>query len=174
MVGRLADGKGFDVLLAAAESLRDGDASVCLVGEGPLYDDLRAEIETRGLEDTVFLLGYRADVPRVLAASDVLVLPSYREGTPRVITEAMASGLPVVATNIAGIPEQVSDGESGYLIPTGDPDALAARLAELLADPALRERMGRCGVRRAERFSVEAMVEAADELYADLLGASRR
>jgi glycosyltransferase involved in cell wall biosynthesis len=169
MVSRLVDGKGFEVFLDAAAEVCDGNASVCIVGEGPLRDSLEAEIDECGLGDSVFLVGYREDVPNVLAASDVLVLPSFREGTPRVITEAMASGLPVVATDIAGIPEQVADGESGYLIPTGDSTALAARLEEILADPDLRERMGEHGAKRAEQFSVETMLAELDGLYEGLI-----
>ena len=169
MVGRLADGKGHRVLLDAVESLGDVKGSVCLVGDGPLYDDLDAAIAERGLSNRVFLTGFRDDVPRILAASDVLVLPSFREGTPRVITEAMASGLPVVATDIAGIPEQVEDCENGYLIPTGDSAALANRLKRLLADAALRERMGTHGLERVERFSIPTMVDTLDGLYQELL-----
>jgi len=174
MIGRLADGKGFDVLLDAAESIRGDDVSVCLIGDGPLSDSLSDEICERGLTDDVFLTGFRDDIPRVLAASDILVLPSFREGTPRVITEAMASGLPVVATDIAGIPEQVVDGKSGYLIPTGDPDALADRLDELLSNPELRESMGDRGFKRAEQFGVESMLKELDELYQGLLENSGR
>lgn len=169
MVGRLADGKGHSLLLDAVESIGDMAASVCIVGDGPLYDSLESEIADRGLADSVFLIGFRNDVPRVLAASDVLVLPSFREGTPRVITEAMASGLPVVATDIAGIPEQVVDGESGYLIPTGDAAALADKLAELLANSELRKQMGKRGLERVERFSVDAMLRDLDGLYRELL-----
>ncbi|WP_271970380.1 glycosyltransferase family 4 protein [Halorubrum ezzemoulense] len=169
MIGRLADGKGHGVLLDAVESLGDVEGSVCIVGDGPLYDDLDAAIAERGLSDRVFLTGFRDDVPRVLAASDVLVLPSFREGTPRVITEAMASGLPVVATDIAGIPEQVEDGKNGYLVPTGNSKPLAERLRTLLADAELRERMGARGLERADRFSVTRMVEELDDLYRELL-----
>jgi len=169
MIGRLVDGKGFDVMLEAAERFRDADVSVCLVGDGPLYDSLQADVVERGLDETVFLTGYRDDIPQVLAASDILALPSFREGTPRVISEAMASGLPVVATEIAGIPEQVADGESGYLIPPGDPEALADRLSTLLGDASLRDRMGRRGAERAEQFSVETMLADIDDLYTDLL-----
>lgn len=169
MVGRLADGKGHGVLLDAVESLDGFNGSVCIIGDGPLYDSLEAEVEGRGLSKQVFLTGFREDVPSVLAASDILVLPSFREGTPRVITEAMASGLPVVATGIAGIPEQVKDAENGYLIPTGDSGALADRLRGLLADAELRERMGTHGVERAERFSLATMVEELDRLYQNLL-----
>ncbi|WP_049979581.1 glycosyltransferase family 4 protein [Halolamina rubra] len=169
MVGRLADGKGHGVLLDAVPSMDDFEGSVCIVGDGPLYESLEAEIEERGMSEQVFLTGYREDVPQILAASDVLVLPSFREGTPRVITEAMASGLPVVATDIAGIPEQVEDGQNGNLVSTGDSAALAARMGDLVGDSELRERMGEAGLERAERFSVEAMVEALDGVYQQLL-----
>ncbi|MDB2265758.1 glycosyltransferase family 4 protein [Halorubrum ezzemoulense] len=170
MVGRLADGKGHEVLLDAVELLGEFEGSVCLVGDGPLYDSLIAEVEDRGLSDQVSLTGFRDDIPRVLAASDVLVLPSFREGTPRVIAEAMASGLPVIATDIAGIPEQVAAGESGYLIPTGDPRALADRLETLLADAELRKQMGARGRERAARFSVTMMVEQIDDVYQTVVG----
>lgn len=173
MVGRLADGKGHKILLNAVSSIRDTNMSVCIVGDGPLYDDLEREIDKSGLTDTVFLTGFRGDIPSILAASDVLALPSFREGTPRVITEAMASGLPVVATDIAGIPEQVSDGESGYLIPTGDANALAGRLAELLSSPELREQMGQRGLERAEQFSKDRMIRCLDNLYRELLEESK-
>lgn len=169
MVGRLADGKGHEVLLEAVVSMDNFEGSVCIAGDGPLYDSLTEEIEERGLSGEVFLIGYRDDIPRILAASDALVLPSFREGTPRVITEAMASGLPVVATDIAGIPEQIEHGENGFLIPTGDAEALADRLNQLLTDSQLREQMGERGLERAERFSVEAMIETLDRMYGELL-----
>jgi glycosyltransferase involved in cell wall biosynthesis len=169
MIGRLADGKGHEVLLDAIESLAEWNCSVCIVGDGPKYDTLEYQIEERGLSEQVFLMGFRDDVPRILAASDILVLPSFREGTPRVITEAMATGLPVVATDIAGIPEQVVNGKTGYLIPTGDSRALAEQLEKLLADSELRDRMGRRGLERTERFSVESMVRELNEVYQRLL-----
>jgi len=169
MIGRLTNGKGFNVLLKAVENLSTDEMSVYLVGDGPLYDSLQEEIDNRELSDCVFLTGYRDDVPRILAASDILVLPSFREGTPRVISEAMASGLPVVATDIAGIPEQVENDNSGYLISTGDAETLATHLEELLSDPQERERMGEVGRKKAQQFSVEQMVDSTDALYQDLL-----
>lgn len=165
MVGRLADGKGHEVLLDAVDLIGDFQGSVSIVGDGPLYDDVEQEIRLRELTEDVFLTGFRDDISQVLATSDVLVLPSFREGTPRVITEAMASGLPVVATDIAGIPEQVADGGSGYLIPTGDPEALAERLEALLVNAELRERIGARGLERVERFSVATMIEELDGVY---------
>jgi len=169
MVGRLAEGKGHGVLLDAVAGMDDFEGSVCIIGDGPLYDSLSTEVEERGLSETVSLTGFRDDVPSVLAASDVLVLPSFREGTPRVITEAMASGLPVIATDIAGIPEQVVDDENGYLVPTGDAAAVHRRLEELLEDSELQEQMGERGLERAEKFSIDAMVEKLDGVYRKLL-----
>jgi glycosyltransferase involved in cell wall biosynthesis len=169
MVGRFADGKGHGVLLDAVESMEADVGSVCIVGDGPLYSDFEQAIANRGLSERVFLTGYRDDIPAVLAASDVLVLPSFREGTPRVITEAMASSLPVIATDIAGIPEQVVDGTTGYLIPTGNSEILANRLEELLSNRTLRERMGERGKERAERFSETVMLENLDDLYSKLV-----
>lgn len=169
MVGRLVEGKGFDVLLDAVQRLEDRSFSVVVVGDGPLADSIEVDVGERNLTDIVHLLGYRDDVPSILAASDALVLPSYREGTPRVISEAMAAGLPVVATNIAGIPEQVEDGVSGYLVPTGDPATLADRLDDLLTDDARRRQFGSVARERAGRFSVDAMVTDLDAVYRDVL-----
>lgn len=171
IVARLVDGKGFDVLLDAVERLDHIQFSVSIVGDGPLSDQLDAEISKRGLDGTVFRLGYRDDVPAVMASSDCLVLPSFREGTPRVITEAMATGLPVVATDIAGIPEQIADEENGFLIPTGDPEALASGLESLLTDAELCRQMGQRSVDRVERFSTERMIEALDSVYRSVLAA---
>lgn len=166
-VGRVTDGKGLFDLLDALERLADdSDVQLKIVGDGDLTTDLRAEIDSRGLPAD--LLGYREDVPDLMVAADVLVLPSYREGTPRVITEAIASGLPVVATDIAGIPEQVSDGETGYLVEPGDIDSLTDCLATLVRDPRKRERFGTAGQERAEKFDVDRAKTAYQELYRTL------
>jgi glycosyltransferase involved in cell wall biosynthesis len=167
MVSRLADGKGFEDLFDAIEAI-DGDVSVYLVGDGPLFEELNAMIDERDLP--VEMLGYRSDIAAIMAACDIFVLPSYREGTPRVITEAMASGLPVVSTAIAGIPEQVADGENGFLIQPGDDVALTDRLERLIESESLREAFGTVGYERVERFSVERMVSDLDAVYQGLLG----
>lgn len=165
MVSRLAEGKGFDVLLDAAQELRSLDLSILIVGDGPKRADIEKKIEQLDLAETVFLLGYRDDVPRVMAASDLLVLPSYREGTPYVIMEAMAAGLPVVATNIAGIPEMIDEGETGFLIPPGNPDALTACIRRIVDDPKLSSSFGEAGARQSDAFSVERMVDEYRSLY---------
>lgn len=168
-VGRLVEGKGLRVLLDAVERLEHRPFSVAIVGDGPLADEIDAEIDERGLSDDVFLLGYRDDVPSVLAASDLLVLPSFREGTPRVVSEAMAAGLPVVATDVAGVPEQVDDGETGFLVSPGDVETLVDRVDRLLADPDLRASFGEAARSRAERFSREAMLADLDDCYRAVL-----
>lgn len=162
-VGRLASGKGLYDLLNAVEQLEG--IQVDIVGDGELREDIAEQVEQRGL-DTVSMLGYRDDIPSFMARSDMLVLPSYREGTPRVITEAMAAGLPVVATNIAGIPEQVSDGETGFLYTPGDVDALTKSIRRLVKDAALRAEFGRKARKRVDRFEVETAKAAYQNLYA--------
>ena len=169
MVSRLARGKGFDVLLDAVERLDATDVSVLIAGDGPLRGELESKIEKRGLDDTVSLLGYRNDVPSVMNASDALVLPSFREGTPFVIIEAMASGLPVVATDVAGIPEQVEDGTSGILIGPGDAEALADGIDRLAASQELRDQFGTAGRERAEQFSIDRMNAEYEAIYRELL-----
>lgn len=141
-----------------------------VVGDGSEREGFGADARRRGLDGVVHTLGYRDDVDRILAASDVFVLPSFREGTPQVITEAMASGLPVVATDIAGIPEQVVDGENGYLVPTGDSETLADRLRRLLEDADRRAQFSAESRERVERFSTDTMVAHLDAVYRDVLG----
>lgn len=165
-VGRLAEGKGLFDLLDAVEPL--ADVSLDIVGDGPLAEDLALAVAERGLDDRVTLHGYREDVPQVMAEADFLVLPSYREGTPRVITEARAVELPVVATDIAGIPEMVTDGESGYLVPPGDVATLRDRIRTLADDPVLRDRMGETARSGLDQFSREAAADAYRTLYREL------
>lgn len=170
MVGRLVEGKGLGVLLDAVDELDRTDVTVSVVGDGPEREHFEAEIRNQGLDDIVHTLGYRDDIDRILAASDVFVLPSFREGTPRVITEAMAGGLPIVATDIAGIPEQVTDGENGYLVTTGDPRALADRLNRLLDDAEQRVAFGKNSRERVEQFSTNTMITDLDAVYQNILG----
>jgi len=163
-VGRLERGKGLFDLIEACK--RVDDAELIIAGTGTLYDSLAETIEETRVEAEI--LGYHDDIPSLVATADVFVLPSYREGTPRVITEAMAAGLPVVATNIAGIPEQVRDGATGYLIEPGDVNTLADRVNELLEDPEKRAAFGCAGMERANRFSIDTAQARYIELYRKL------
>lgn len=163
-VGRLVAEKGYPELFAA---MRDLDADLWVVGErlesdhaGSIRAALDAVERDPGLAARVRLLGYRQDVPALLRAADIFVLPSHREGMPRSIIEAMLSGLPVVATDIRGAREEVVDGETGRLVPVNDPAALAAALGALIQDPALRRRSGVTGLARARALYVEDTVIA--------------
>lgn len=148
-VGRLAAVKGVPVLLEALARLRadDPEVTLTLVGDGPERGWIEARIAALGLAGAVTVTGYlgQGEVAAELAGSDIFVLPSFAEGVPVVLMEAMATGLPVVTTRIAGIPELVEDGVSGLVVPPGDAAGLAGALATLLADPALRDRMGAAG-----------------------------
>lgn len=169
-VGRVEDGKGlFDLLKAFDRVADDHDARLLIAGDGSQVSAVDREIESSGLSDRVRTLGYRDDIPALLSLADVLVLPSYREGTPRVITEAMLSETPVVATDIAGIPEQVTHDQTGYLVEPGDVKALSRRLDELLASAETRAEFGDRATVEAEAFSLEKSRQKMLGLYAELI-----
>ena len=148
-VSRLVRHKGYPELL---EAMGDVAAELWVVGERLASDhgeDMEPYFAGAGLGARLRRLGYRADVPAILAASDIFVLPSHFEGLPMSVIEAMLCGLPVVATNIRGPREQVEDGMSGLLVPPADAASLRGALRRLVADPALRARMGQAGRDRA-------------------------
>lgn len=163
MTGRLVAEKGYPELFAAAArvpSLHLWCVGSRLVSDhaDPIGADIEAAEAAMG--PRLKLLGYRADVARLLAAADLFVLPSHREGMPRSIIEAMATGLPVVATDIRGSREEVVDGATGLLVPVHDVPALAAALARLVDDAPLRLRMGEAGLARARNLYDERKVIA--------------
>ena len=165
-VGRLRPPKDFTTLVRAVAALPAGSARLRIAGDGPGRADLEAEIARLGLGQAVALLGTRPDVDELLAASDVFVLSSASEGLPMSVLEAMAAGLPVVASAVGGVPELVRDGETGLLVPPGDAAALGAALARLVADPALAGRLGAAGRRLVERdFSVARCRQAHLDAY---------
>ncbi|MCB1367287.1 MAG: glycosyltransferase [Rhodobacteraceae bacterium] len=178
-VGRLAAVKGLPVLFGALARLRCDfpDLAVTLIGDGPERPALEGEAAALGLSGMIEFAGYKgqSEVAAALAASDLLVLPSFAEGLPVVLMEALAAGLPVVATRIAGVAELVEDGISGFLVAPGDEAALADKLAILLADPARRRAMGKAG-RAKVRAEFDIAQESAwlgDILRASITGAPR-
>ena len=169
-VGRLAEGKGlFDLLEAIANLDQKFNIRLWIVGDGALRAELEQTVERTEIDEIVDFEGYRDDVPALLVAADALVLPSYREGTPRVVTEALAAGLPVVATRIAGIPEQVSKGETGLLVEPGDVLELTEKLRTLITSPAMRREMSDTAPETVEKFSLSSANEQFRRLYAELL-----
>lgn len=137
-----------------------------LAGEGAQRGDLEAEVRSLALEDRVFFLGWRDDAHTVMAALDVLLAPSLWEGFGLVFLEAMALGVPVISTQVSAIPEVVVDGETGWLVPPRDADAVAAALSDAFDHSETRRTRGIQGRRRLEtQFSVEAMVERTLVVY---------
>lgn len=174
-VGRLDPVKDHAGLIEAfAEVSEDPRAVLLIIGEGPFRPELERLIESRGLAGRVRLLGERHDVPQVLAALDVFVLSSLGEGIANAILEAMATGLPVIATRVGGNPELVVEGSTGLLIPSRSPRALAAALRRYLEEPLLAAAHGRSGRARAvSEFALERMVSAYGDLYARVLTGRR-
>ena len=169
-VGRLQAPKDAVTLVRALALVQGPRFDAIVVGDGPDRPAVEDEVRSRGLEPTVELAGEREDVPEILAGADVFVLSSLSEGLPLSILEAMAAGLPVVASSVGGIPEVVIDGETGLLVPPGDPQSLAAAIERLLADPALRRRLGEAGrIRVAEHFDLAAVHRAHLDLYRGVL-----
>ena len=156
-----------DFLAAAVRVLDEVPAArLAIVGDGPEHDALVTRARELGLDGRVGLFGFRPPSSRALQALDVYVLPSAWEAFPIGPLEAMACGLPVVATDVGGTGEAVVDGETGYLVPPGRPDALAERLVELLRDAERRREMGEAGRRRHEEsFTVERTVRETAALY---------
>ena len=175
-VGRLGDQKApLDLLHAfATVAAAHPQARLVFVGDGPLRGKLEEAITALGLTGRVLLTGLRRDVPELLRAFDVFALASRWEGLPRVFPQAMAAGLPIVATRVDGAPDAVIPGINGWLVPVGDLAAMSARLSELAADPELARRMGAAGLERVEEFSAQTMVDALAALYTELAARTKR
>lgn len=145
------------------------EARFLLAGDGELRDDLLREIDRLKLGDVFSAPGWREDIPRLMAASRVVVLTSRWEGLPRVIPQAKAAGRPVVATAVDGSVEAVRDGVDGYLCPPGDVSGMADRVISLLRDPDQARRMGQEGAKAVDEWDQDMMVRKQEELYERLL-----
>jgi glycosyltransferase involved in cell wall biosynthesis len=171
-IGRMTAVKRTDVVLESFRRLRDEgvDAVLCMVGDGPDRHSVENLAGGLGIMRDSLFPGYQEDVGPFFAAFDVFVLPSGNEGTPVTAIEALASGCPVVATRVGGVPDVVTDGEDGFLVDPGDVEGLAASLARLANDPALRARMGGAGRERMRsRYAVDRLIDDVDRLYRELL-----
>jgi glycosyltransferase involved in cell wall biosynthesis len=162
--------KGFDLLVAALPALAAAvpSARVVLIGDGPERAALEAQATVLGVRERVLVTGATPEIAVGLAAADALAAPSRNEGMGRALVEGMALGLPVVGAEVGGIPAVVADGETGRLVPPGDPAALARALAELGRDAVLRAKLGAAAAVRAEAFSTGVAQAAMRAIYDEL------
>ncbi|MCC7261240.1 MAG: glycosyltransferase family 4 protein [Candidatus Latescibacteria bacterium] len=170
-LGRLTPIKGQADLVRAFAQVRPQvpEAWLLLVGDGEEGPGLAALVRELGVADRVVFAGWREEVPDLLRAMDIFVLPSLNEGMGKALVEAMYVGLPVVASRVGGVPDLIEAGRAGLLVPPGQPAALAAALLGLAADPHRRRELGARAAQVARAYSVESMIEKLDGLYQSLL-----
>ena len=175
-VGRLSHEKGQVVLLRALPAILAAfpRAGLVLAGDGPSRPELESEARRLGISEHAVFLGFRGDVPALLGAFDLFVQPSMYEGFGISLLEAMAAGLPIVASRVGGIPEIVEDGTTGVLVPPQRPEALAAAIVGLLRDRDEARRLGEAAARSArERHSLQSVAAKVDALYREILERKR-
>lgn len=173
VVGRFHPVKGHEVMLDAAASLSRSfpDLFFLFAGRGPQEDRIRRKARALGLLERLTIDFDPEGIERFLEAVDIFVMPSLSEGFPLTLLEAMRRGKPIVASAVGGIPEAVVDGQSGLLVPPGQPDRLAEAIGRLLEDPAAAGRLGRNARNRVlARFTVEQTCESLERMYDRLLG----
>jgi len=170
-LGRLVPVKGPEFLVEAAKHIisKYPDTFFVFTGDGYLRPDLKKKALNFGLKENIIFLGWRDDGAKILSLYDVFILPSLNEGMGRVLVEAMALGKPIVASRIGGIPDLVTHGKNGFLVPPKDPEELAKYIQILIEDREKREKMGLSGKKIAMHFSAENMVEKIEKLYKELL-----
>ena len=176
-VGQLRPEKAFDVLVEVAGELVEQTPrlKVLIAGDGQERDTLEARVRALGLEDVVLLLGPRDDVPDVLAAVDVAVLCSTREGSPLSVMEYMAARRAIVATDVGGVSDLIEHDRHGVLVAPGDGPALTEAVRELLADPPRRARLGAAAAERQRaEFDFDVLVQHVEDLYEELFRRTRR
>jgi len=170
-LGRLGKRKGIYDLIDAAKHLKSRNIEIDLFGDGNL-EEFKKLIEDNNLQEKVKIMGWISGEKKdeVLRNSDIFILPSYSEGLPMSILEAMAVGLPVISTPVGGIPEAVEDGINGFLVKAGDCVELTKKIDLLADDRALREEMGEQGYRIAkEKFDIKIIIKNLQEIYDELL-----
>jgi glycosyltransferase involved in cell wall biosynthesis len=171
VVARLERQKGHTTLLRAAAGLPS--MLFAFAGSGPDHAALVRNAAALGVADRVLFLGHRTDVPDLLAAADVFVLPSSNEGLPLALLEATAAGIPVIASDIGGNRDIVTDGETGLLVPVDDANALGSAINRLVQDPAYARRLGEAGAARfEERYTATAMARGVERVYREVLDRS--
>jgi glycosyltransferase involved in cell wall biosynthesis len=177
IVGELTQRKGILAFVdVAARIAREcPDARFLLVGDGPLRDQAEASARAQGCDNAMVFAGWRKDIPELMAASDILAVTSYKEGFGRTITEAMSSAIPVISFDSGAPREIIVHGETGYLVPEGDVEQFAGFGVRLIADAALRRRLGEAGLARARaEFDIPPFVEKTEKILREAVGERQR
>lgn len=170
-VANLRVEKGYDVLLGAAQIVDRHDRRIrfAAVGRGPLAEELEGQKQSLGLDRRFTFLGQRDDVLRLLTAADVFVLPSYHEGMPVALMEAMSVGAPIVATAVGGVPQVLTDEANALLVPPGRPEELASAIERLEDDPELRQQLGKAALEQSAMFDITNASRRMEQLYRQLV-----
>jgi glycosyltransferase involved in cell wall biosynthesis len=164
-VGRLTYQKGFDILLQAIKLLGREDVFLVIAGAGEDREMLEAKVESFGLQSQVKLAGYRRDIPEFLSGLDLYVHPSRYEGMSLAVLQAMASGTPIIATDVEGMSELIVDGKHGWLVPKEDPDTLSSAIKAALASPEVAQRKGKAAQIRAKtQFDEDLMITRWEDI----------
>jgi glycosyltransferase involved in cell wall biosynthesis len=166
-VARLVPIKGHEFLVKAAPLVLQyyPDTTFLLIGDGPLRKKLENLAQQLNVSNKIIFCGMREDVPRLLNAIDIFVLPSLNEGMGRVLIEAMALAKPIVATRVGGVPDVIEDGSSGLLVPSANPDSLADAICTIMKNPSLAARLASHAVIRSQKFSHTDMIRQLENLY---------
>jgi glycosyltransferase involved in cell wall biosynthesis len=173
-VAVLRELKGIQFMIRAMSSVLQSfpNAYYLIVGDGDYRSVLEEDARSSGIEDRIIFAGTRKDIPQILSAGDVFVLPTLTEALPTVLAEAMASRLPIIASSVGGIPEMIVNNENGILTTAGDIGELRDASLKLLADPLLRKRMGESGWNIVnQKFKIDTQIRHLEKLYLDLIAA---
>ncbi|KIG01923.1 glycosyltransferase family 4 protein [Caballeronia concitans] len=168
MVAIMRDKKGHEDLISAAQPLlaRRSNLHIVMAGNGERFDEIKGVVDGLGLGRRIHLIGFRTDIPNVLRGCDLFVLPTHQEALGQSYIEAMAAGLPVIGTDVDGVPELIKHNVNGLLVPPKNPDALRAALVQLIDNPDQRTRFGEAGRRMTkDRFSVDDMADETIDFY---------
>lgn len=171
-VGRLSDEKGVQYLIEAGMLLIEAGMSckILIIGDGPQREELKHTVKQKGLERAIIFTGFQTDVEKWMPCLDIFVLPSLTEGTPMALLEAMLFGIPVVASDVGGIPKVIRNGENGILVDSADPKALAQKIKKLIGIPDLRVKIGRSGSDLIKKeYDVIEWCRKIEKCYCDLI-----
>ncbi len=170
IIARFAEGKGHEYFIKAAKKiLEERKARFLIVGDGELKKKIKNQIIDLGLDNNIEMLGERKDIPQILSKTDIFVLPTLWEGTPRTIFESMAARVPVITTPVGGIPEIIKDNKTGFLVEPRNSNELAKKIVFVLDNKILVNKVVNNAFRESQRFSYKIMVNKIDRLYRTLL-----